>query len=336
MTTQKDAVKLITEKPEIISKNLTSAGLEESSDEILTILKLNDKFGRTVYAVVYYSSLTDELAGKIIRKAGSLLRKDKNTARVIVVLKTITADYKEALTDSKVEWVELAEEKIANYRNREGKTAKELPDEIYGYGENHNEEDSIRQEVVNDTVRAFCEWLLSKDLNASWREFTLLVSDQIETGDNTKNALPGKQRHFQLYRNQFLAYEGKLITEYKKHENTDSYSSFLTVHLANQTKPGEDFNVNEETKGVSVKLNNYVNENTGELEIRDKEWQTCLPEQDVKKIGMIMNRWKLGVNITFQPDHGNEDISLELMIKQLISLSLLIQAAKGKLSYVMK
>ncbi|UTR09739.1 hypothetical protein MM300_17880 [Evansella sp. LMS18] len=336
MTTQNDAVKLIIEKPDIISNNLTSAGVVDSSDKLLTVMKLNDKFSRAVYVLVHYSSLTDELAGKIIRKAGSLLRKDKNTARVLVVLKTIPAEYKEALTDSKLEWIELAEEKIVNQRKREGKTAKDLPVETYESGGNHTKEDSIRQEAVNDTVRAFCEWLLSKDLNASWREFTLLVSDQIEAGDSTENALPGKQRHFQLYRNQFLAYEGKLMTEYKKHENTDGYSSFLTVHLANQTKPGEDFNVNEETEGVSVELNKYVNENTGELDIEDKGWQTCLPEQDVKKIAMIMNRWKLGVNITFRPDPGNEGTSLQLMIKQMISLSLLIQAAKGKVSYVMK
>ncbi|WP_416150509.1 hypothetical protein ACM26V_05925 [Salipaludibacillus sp. HK11] len=315
MQTEHDLILLMKKHPEVFDFNFSFLHSFTSYTKKMTqlIYENDSKQHSIVYffhepvSEVHLGKFFDDLAQNIFNNTGKTY---------MIASRKINEKYKKLFDHFQINWFELNENNLEYLKGTRKESSPSL---------NENKDESYRNNMI-----LFAESILSEDLNTSWADFSLLVSDKelsVEDGIPYKC----KKRPFQIYVSQQLRYDGELVISYESYGDDLKIPRYLRIYL-NRVNDGDSHQSSPFL--LTLDLDTCFDVNTGILYTDVSLFEQEVGPYDLEKINVILQKWNLDTNDSFKiSDFKLTD--LDYLIRKLISLSMLMNGVdKKKMHYV--
>ncbi|MGJ9383337.1 hypothetical protein [Salipaludibacillus sp. CF4.18] len=314
MRPDQDLVMLMKKYPQlVVESNFSFKNSTTFFSQRMTKLEYTDNHKQKI-VYFFHGNLSSEELGYFMDEFSKMFLQKTNISQVILGAKNIPTAYKNMLDHFNVSWYEidltLAKKVIEQQESTE-----------------INLKNRIERSKYHDALLVFTEGFLGADLNTSWDDFSLLVSDQQVS--KVEGESPNcKERVFQIYYRHQLRYEGLIQITYQKRHELMQWPDLLTVCMTEVNSLNEDTLRNDVFK-LSIDFQTCVDWNTGYLFTEILCDDDMLTERDAERIQYILQKWNLHHNYSFHLAEY-EQADLEYFIKKLISITLLKSTANSK------
>ncbi|MCE7791995.1 hypothetical protein K8O68_06115 [Salipaludibacillus sp. CUR1] len=311
MITNHDLIHLMKKHPELIDSSITFKKSFSSYTKKLTQLIYEDEKKKEWIVYFFYEGITASELGTFFDDMSRKIKDSENFCFCIASPK-IDKHHKIMLDNLDLRWIQLDERKIQHLTEKaQNSTALQNK--------------GVKSEY-SDALIVFGEGLFRTDLNTSWHEFVLLAAGQ-ESSFMEEKEDSYKKRLFQIYYRHKLKYEGSLVLKYEDSPSDIKIPRYLTVYLDEITNAAVQPEHTEPIAGVD--LQECIDWKKGlfvtEIPVSDEK----VTEKDVQRMDVLLEKWGLQYNHSFfLNDYSSAD--LEYFIQKLITVSMMIKAAKRK------
>ncbi|SES24905.1 hypothetical protein [Salipaludibacillus aurantiacus] len=311
MKTYQDLIHLMKKHPELIESSIIFKKSFTTFTKKLTQLIYEDKEKKEWIVYFFYEGITASELGIFFEEMSKKI-KDSNNFCFCLASPQIEDRHKKLLDNLDLRWIQLDERKIQH-----------LTEKTQNSPALQNKE--VKSEY-SDALIVFGEGLFRADLNTSWHEFVLLAAGQ-EFPFMEEKEDSYKKRLFQIYYRHKLKYEGSLVLKYEDVPSDIKIPRYLTVYLDEINQGNSQPEHSEPIAGVDLqecldwKKGLFVTE----IPVTDEK----VTEKDVQRMEVLLEKWGLQYNHSFfLNDYSSGD--LEYFIQKLITVSMMIKAAKRK------
>ncbi|UCZ55132.1 hypothetical protein LGQ02_10590 [Bacillus shivajii] len=321
-----EMVNIIKKHPSLIRSGLTFKYLQkEQCNSHFDMICFSNHSSENVY-IFYEPEVNDGSIGAFISFIGRSFHSDQ-LSNIIVCATDFHSDYLRGLQLFGVKTCELSYAQVLQYLHVHDLSLydryEHLQQRLQQEDVNKSKASVVeKRQAIENESEAFSQWLLSADLNASWGPYSLLVS----TKAKRTTQLSGKEREFQLYHNDQLVYEGKIVIG--REEEGLHRSCMMIVYIWSTINMADNQSL-EDSIALTLPLNTFIQRCSDQLVTRELLNILSLSDREKEKIMIILERWGI-------PDYFPlkvEDLSpeqLQTFMKVIVSIALLKQAALGK------